>query len=547
MAPHPRTPRAPPTTRFAQRRRTGHIDLASIDWKQVVAHESHNVANWLSFLSSNTPSRRVAYTLIITLVEDLLFLKNTASWPVYMRTGLPCVVLDIICSGNVFLHSGESFDQTKAYMETTFSLLGRCIMNLLDSGHDPLAMECGREVLVRAEEFYQVVWDNRNRISTIPPESQDMNYNNTSNFRSIAPLSGCVISMVTLYTLHHQRPPPLSMCAGKFLLYCWTYSPKFGTCSFALEHLYIIFSSDDANVSAFTADMLLSHRRFGEHLAVRLSDILRSQAVLNLAAYRVFSLMKTLLSSRLGIAPLADIIARNADHELVTSLLLGCQRQLCSSDGSISRHIVVLTSQILALLLSAGGESHAVKRQILQFAWLYNLTAILCHATVFSIEDSSMEMLHHTLELVRGMGSLISRPGSPVADWKEYLESPMYNNTARIWHEFMLKLRSLPAEGPVQVKMKAHALQVWRLHGLACGMKEDVDIFNSRGPSEPNVDTRYWKIPKRCSWNACPCSVTVAFHSVRVCRGCFRVLYCGKMCQEKDWEAGHKLLCKPSP
>ncbi|GJE93341.1 zinc finger MYND domain-containing protein [Phanerochaete sordida] len=49
----------------------------------------------------------------------------------------------------------------------------------------------------------------------------------------------------------------------------------------------------------------------------------------------------------------------------------------------------------------------------------------------------------------------------------------------------------------------------------------------------------------RCAWAACLCSVAAPAHRMRVCTGCGSVAYCGRECQERDWnEGGHRHRCQ---
>ncbi|GJE93354.1 zinc finger MYND domain-containing protein [Phanerochaete sordida] len=50
---------------------------------------------------------------------------------------------------------------------------------------------------------------------------------------------------------------------------------------------------------------------------------------------------------------------------------------------------------------------------------------------------------------------------------------------------------------------------------------------------------------ERCAWAGCLCSRHRPAHRMRVCKGCERVAYCGKRCQQKDWqEGGHREFCQ---
>ena len=85
-----------------------------------------------------------------------------------------------------------------------------------------------------------------------------------------------------------------------------------------------------------------------------------------------------------------------------------------------------------------------------------------------------------------------------------------------------------------QVQLKRKALQRWKFFGKAFGLEQSKNKTSARdlGPSDPNDSTRYWRAPQRCSLKSCPCScMSRALHRLRVCKGCYRVLYCSRDCQ----------------
>ncbi|CAL1711740.1 unnamed protein product [Somion occarium] len=47
-----------------------------------------------------------------------------------------------------------------------------------------------------------------------------------------------------------------------------------------------------------------------------------------------------------------------------------------------------------------------------------------------------------------------------------------------------------------------------------------------------------------CHFPNCLCSNKRPMHPMRVCKGCWRVFYCGKPCQTADWKAGHREACR---
>ncbi|KAH8101309.1 hypothetical protein BXZ70DRAFT_935591 [Cristinia sonorae] len=160
------------------------------------------------------------------------------------------------------------------------------------------------------------------------------------------------------------------------------------------------------------------------------------------------------------------------------------------------------------------------------------------HATIFAIENGSAMDLRSgvMLELISALTALVppSRRSSAVTH-KAYLESGIYENTARTWHDLIMGLRSSQPEGFTQCMPTARALEAWRQYSLRCGLKENADVYNLRKPSGPNVNSQYLNFPKKCFWNASPYSVFYhgGIPSDMGMRGMFPCVIRGKMCQEE--------------
>lgn len=104
-----------------------------------------------------------------------------------------------------------------------------------------------------------------------------------------------------------------------------------------------------------------------------------------------------------------------------------------------------------------------------------------------------------------------------------------------IWHDTLKELRAIPIKGDRHQQLKKTAVSLWVAHGNALGLEEGKNVLSIRLPSKitkENEGKPYWRLDRRCFWTACPCAALMhTAHHVRVCKGCWRVLYCGKKCQ----------------
>lgn len=105
--------------------------------------------------------------------------------------------------------------------------------------------------------------------------------------------------------------------------------------------------------------------------------------------------------------------------------------------------------------------------------------------------------------------------------------------TVRVWHDTLRSLRELMPQTDDQRVMKEEGIRSWLKYGAVFDLKEGVDETTQQVPSVPSDIKPYWKIPRRCFWEACGCAAgsQLPAHRLRVCRGCWRVLYCSSKCQ----------------
>lgn len=105
--------------------------------------------------------------------------------------------------------------------------------------------------------------------------------------------------------------------------------------------------------------------------------------------------------------------------------------------------------------------------------------------------------------------------------------------SAMAWHYALDLLSSMRPKSTTQARLRTKALSRWRAYGAIWGLREGVDVISLEGPSPLSDERPYWNIIKRCYYEACPCRATIPCHRMRVCKGCYRVLYCGSRCQRQ--------------
>jgi len=228
---------------------------------------------------------------------------------------------------------------------------------------------------------------------------------------------------------------------------------------------------------------------------------------------------------------------------VISSSLLCCQRQMCRSSSEIVLRIIVqLTMNILLIVFEAEERPEDAPGKMRIAAGNLNVLAVICFSLMQDLRQADEDHIDCTLEVLavgRHFAIAALRHGMPEV-------ANMQNTGSRIWHDTLKSILAVQTRQNVKLtKMKCEALRGWREYGAVFGWKVGVRVTSTiNQPSKTSDDPRYWKIPKRCLSNACACSGHAAFHPMRVCRECWPVLYCSQQCQQSDWAAGHRLVCK---
>lgn len=114
-----------------------------------------------------------------------------------------------------------------------------------------------------------------------------------------------------------------------------------------------------------------------------------------------------------------------------------------------------------------------------------------------------------------------------------FRQTALYQSSASIWHDGLEAILRVPTEHePASAEMKKDALRVWRTFGSHMDFSEYKRPVDTSRPSDLSNERVYWRIERRCFWRKCACAIHAA-HSLRVCKGCWRVLYCNAVCQSK--------------
>ena len=161
-------------------------------------------------------------------------------------------------------------------------------------------------------------------------------------------------------------------------------------------------------------------------------------------------------------------------------------------------------------------------------------TICVSESVSYSLHEDTEEIFSMTVCATGLLSLLLSLSHTYANDSSMRKEmSFLRQSSTRIWNDAIHVMTTFRTTNRAQADLKVNALRLWRVYGSFFGLTRGTDVTTLNRPSELNEDLRYWKTPRHCSWPACPCAFPNhdESHRVRVCKGCWRVLYCSKQCQ----------------
>ncbi|GJE93347.1 zinc finger MYND domain-containing protein [Phanerochaete sordida] len=231
-------------------------------------------------------------------------------------------------------------------------------------------------------------------------------------------------------------------------------------------------------------------------------------------------------------AHLISSVALPADARLVSSCFAAARRQLCrgGNDAPGSFVFIDVTTMIFSSL-RAGLSLSA--HDVPAFLDLLPQYALRC------MQDASPTLPGASL---RVRCASLMPPTALLADILEWT------------------VRELPALlSPKRSAMRTHTLAAWHTAAGALAGHQGTDwarcarlwdelrelIEPKHAPEVNDTAQSEFGLLERCAWVECLCSRHKPAHRMRLCKGCERVVYCGKRCQTSDWErGGHRMQCQ---
>ncbi|KAH8094544.1 hypothetical protein BXZ70DRAFT_363998 [Cristinia sonorae] len=342
----------------------------------------------------------------------------------------------------------------------------------------------------------------------------------------------CVALLARLHEQTLDRAPSLLSHIPHYILYAWTYTPQDDDTPSCMSLLRRIMEEQAAHVPDFIEAYINEcHRGYSSHLAGKICRTFRNDTIFGEDALTMAKVCCPLICDQR--------VLQRQEHlpegkGFIPSLLASCQRQMCGSlrDREGSVYCMFIVNVVCA-------ARRLIAEQIQRYGGELNLIGVIATALVGSINEKHEETVNSALILLDMQASYVPRTRRNPDLAQQYTDC--LTTSAHVWHDTLEALQGIETTGGAHLALKNRATDAWREHGLVFNLKEG-KTASDQICKRPSIQP-FWLSDKRCFLDACACSVIRPTHHVRVCKGCFRAMYCNVACQRRDWTAGHKLVC----
>ncbi|KAH8094545.1 hypothetical protein BXZ70DRAFT_947962 [Cristinia sonorae] len=545
-----------PSTRFGVLRNGPSSDIVntSIDWDRLVRGETRKVTEWVIYLHANDYHEEIHD--LVAAVGRLTHRgkRRPPEWDALAKSHLPLIVIRILVNPYLFCDCGDHTDrnrffhdddQNKKYANSIFygtqflDLLSFCVEMILIGMTNRVSTREDSQIVnvltTNIGPFSEAMWKRRHLVprsavqsfATIIAEDHDIPLHKYASSSL-----NCMDLMMQLYERNQGISPPPSTYASYCILYTWTYTRQAQDTRPTMEHLRRMIHEHVMQIPGFITNYFREcHSGYRYDLATKINFSLRDDTIVGEEALTVVKVCGTLACTE-PIVDQQDLFEER--KRFIPSLLASCQRQLCGcSIKEIYTTHALFTVNTVFTSRRMFGDS--IDRYGGEMNMISMVALVLLHGTEEG-NEKNVEMGLNLLEVQR-----IFARRSPTNPELVKRKADLLRTSSWAWNRTLKSLLNVKPNGPTHVRLKNRVVNAWRKYGLTLGLKEGEE--NTTLPRPTISSQPYWMMEKRCFWDGCPCSVVRPSHHVRACKGCFQVMYCNAICQQRDWDAGHKVVC----
>lgn len=218
-----------------------------------------------------------------------------------------------------------------------------------------------------------------------------------------------------------------------------------------------------------------------------------------------------------------------SNDNLIRCVALGCQRQACCGSDDPSTNTSITGSALMSVYpIFRYREKRGLPVLSQLMPETYEFIALIPQHILMVIETGiGFKLDFYKDFLISPALSVESLRYNP--DHKENMDR-ILSISRKIWFPTLKRIR---ATRPSDRTFRDKALALWQEFGRRLELRE----------VQPKVESLGHVLG--CRWRDCLChEKRVRCHRMKVCKGCWKALYCGTKCQRLDWtEGGHRERC----
>ncbi|CAL1711766.1 unnamed protein product [Somion occarium] len=218
-------------------------------------------------------------------------------------------------------------------------------------------------------------------------------------------------------------------------------------------------------------------------------------------------------------------------YNFLEVVALACQRQWCLGTHNAADVVFGgLTS--ICLMTNNAHDDDAHLSTMIRSVRVLDILPMICRFAATRPSEPNNHMSEIVTRLIYTQAGLQTRLQGDVSRTAMKFREDQRELMRKSWSPAMESFKASPPDQQDPRYQSYLSLQ-------EIGRTLNMDEKSTETPYFPGYDTCI----QSCHFADCLCSHKRPLHALRVCKGCWRVYYCGRSCQIADWRAGHREDC----
>ncbi|KAI0792555.1 hypothetical protein C8Q75DRAFT_753465 [Abortiporus biennis] len=493
--------------------------------------------------SSKLALYKLLKALYFVVLRDLATSVNDTIM-VLVSTGVIEAVMRIAMDDNFYLRGIPDVvkEESKGYIVNLFVTLTMLIKFYVRVVQKPANVT--QNILALYPHMFKVLWRYRSLFEDDKEFSDD--HPTPGLAAQMVEIISCVMTLCSFQEGCSLGDFPwIANHACHILLICWmnqTHKTVVAECvSLIVPYIVTISNQDRANI---LKDVIVDNG-YNDRLISKLYNELTDSSNLDADLALLCHFIHLAVDS---CRPILDSIVRHKDVNLFFAVGVALRRQLCMGADGEQTTIVVLTQGwlcIKTMLVKAEKINGRTARRhpglmgleamIIERGAGFLLFPLASRCTILGIEEKQIMLCGHVDHFIGYFNVFFGYHNQTTPPHPECKKQfPVFN---KIWVETMRRLISFRPQHPWKL-----IIDGYKNLGKDVGFRSSPNIIEE--PDYKPGGGESYRYVRYCKWKECLCSDFKPHHKLRVCKGCWTVMYCSRRCQVADWsEGGHRSIC----